>query len=410
MKIRNTNNRSCVGALSIGLVIVASFVLAGPASLSKAYASSTYVVQAGDTLYLIGLKFNLSWQSIASANNIVSPYTIYPGEVLVIPSPTPQYSSVKVSAVDSSNSALAGLPLVLSSGGSTLQVVTPATLQTTVGQTYTVTVFNSASYHFMRWADTGSTSSARTFTAGNSPSAFSAVFQAVVSYTVQPGDSLDAIGLKFNLSWQSIASANNIVSPYTIYPGEVLVIPMSAPTVRIATGNANYDQYDRQILSSSQKFSFPDPMIVKSMVMQESAFVYTAVSPDIPCGVPAGWTQYQSKSFGLMQVTPACIHPGTIPNLTLDQGSSLWATSWFNPRYNINQGTKALSGALSDMETKFPGCTANQYRLMAVGAYNSGEGSITGCGSWNTRADGYINTVLGHYQAFAQMANISYPY
>lgn len=47
--------------------------------------SQTYTVQSGDSLYSIGNKFGVSWSSIASANGIYSPYTIYPGEVLTIP-------------------------------------------------------------------------------------------------------------------------------------------------------------------------------------------------------------------------------------------------------------------------------------------------------------------------------------
>lgn len=45
------------------------------------------------------------------------------------------------------------------------------------------------------------------------------------SYTVQKNDTLSEIGAKLGVSWQSIASANGISSPYTIYVGQVLKIP-----------------------------------------------------------------------------------------------------------------------------------------------------------------------------------------
>ena len=54
-------------------------------------SGSHYTVQAGDTLIAIGQKCGASWQSIASANNIPSPYTIDTGESLIIPSSTPIY-------------------------------------------------------------------------------------------------------------------------------------------------------------------------------------------------------------------------------------------------------------------------------------------------------------------------------
>ncbi len=51
------------------------------------------------------------------------------------------------------------------------------------------------------------------------------VILGVQIYTVQPGDSLYSIGQMYGVSWQSIASANGIGYPYTIYVGEQLVIP-----------------------------------------------------------------------------------------------------------------------------------------------------------------------------------------
>jgi LysM repeat protein len=45
----------------------------------------TYVVQPGDTLYRIGLRFGVSYTAIASANGIPAPYNVYAGQVLQIP-------------------------------------------------------------------------------------------------------------------------------------------------------------------------------------------------------------------------------------------------------------------------------------------------------------------------------------
>jgi LysM repeat protein len=46
------------------------------------------------------------------------------------------------------------------------------------------------------------------------------------TYTVQPGDSLSIIGLRFGIPWQLIAEANGIAGPdYVIVPGQILTIP-----------------------------------------------------------------------------------------------------------------------------------------------------------------------------------------
>jgi peptidoglycan/xylan/chitin deacetylase (PgdA/CDA1 family) len=162
----------------------------------------------------------------------------------------------------------------------------------------------------------------------------------------------------------------------------------------ISTGNPVYDQFDSYIINASRQYGITDVLLVKSMILQESNFDIFAVSPDIPCGVPDGWTEEESTSFGLMQVTPACIDENdTPPNLTTDISSPNWATSWFNPEYNINRGVESLSENLSQLKNNFPGCSNDQYMLMAAGAYNSGQGAIDGCGEWNDRANEYITHV-----------------
>ena len=46
-------------------------------------------------------------------------------------------------------------------------------------------------------------------------------------YTVKQGDYLVSIGKQFNVHWSTLATVNNIVYPYIIYPGQVLQIPTS---------------------------------------------------------------------------------------------------------------------------------------------------------------------------------------
>lgn len=45
------------------------------------------------------------------------------------------------------------------------------------------------------------------------------------SYMVTGGDSLSVIGSKTGFSWRLIAALNNIKSPYTIFPGQVILLP-----------------------------------------------------------------------------------------------------------------------------------------------------------------------------------------
>ncbi len=109
----------------------------------------THVVQTGETLFRIGLQYSVSWVALAEANDLANANTIYPGQVLVIP------------------------------GGETADAAGPATGE--------------------------------------------------ITHLVQRGENLYRIGVKYNISWVEIAEANGLVNPNRILAGQVLKIPASAP-------------------------------------------------------------------------------------------------------------------------------------------------------------------------------------
>jgi soluble lytic murein transglycosylase-like protein len=175
----------------------------------------------------------------------------------------------------------------------------------------------------------------------------------------------------------------------------------------ISIGDPAYDQFDPYIIRASDYYDMTDKIMIKSLIMQESHFDMFTISLDSPCGIPEGWTDQESKSFGLTQVTPACGEVGGgKPNLTTDPNSPSWASSLFNPEFNINQGVKELSRYLLLMKSKFPECSNEQFMLMALGAYNSGENAIEGCNSWSDRADNYIMNVIEHHRNLSERAII----
>lgn len=48
----------------------------------------------------------------------------------------------------------------------------------------------------------------------------------MVTYTVRPGNTLYAIAQFFGSSVKDIAEANGLIYPYTIFPGQELVLPI----------------------------------------------------------------------------------------------------------------------------------------------------------------------------------------
>ncbi|MGI6562086.1 MAG: LysM peptidoglycan-binding domain-containing protein [Clostridia bacterium] len=61
-------------------------------------------------------------------------------------------------------------------------------------------------------------------------------------YTVQPGDTLYILSLLFRVSIESILALNNIPSPFTIYPGMLIVLPPNAvnPFLPVQPGIIRY--------------------------------------------------------------------------------------------------------------------------------------------------------------------------
>jgi len=57
-----------------------------PASQPGDSPEFTHVVKDGETLFLIAIQYGTTWSSIAEANELSSPYVIYPDQTLIIPS------------------------------------------------------------------------------------------------------------------------------------------------------------------------------------------------------------------------------------------------------------------------------------------------------------------------------------
>jgi Transglycosylase SLT domain len=184
--------------------------------------------------------------------------------------------------------------------------------------------------------------------------------------------------------------------------------PLRTGLVAQQTG-VSVDAFDCQILQWAAAYNEPDPMIFKAIIYVESRFDEKAVAcPNLPCGTPSGWTTAESGCYGLMQVVPACSslskNVGFLanghPNLTTDGSASGWANSFFNPDINIQIGIAGVAGNRAQVEQQFPGCSANQYTMMAIGNYNS-YGSTKSCTVYNTD---YDNAVLAAYHQYATAA------
>ena len=60
-----------------------------PQPATKPVCKTYHTIRWGETLYKIGMRYNLTWKPIAQANNLVDPNRIFAGQVLCIPSSAP---------------------------------------------------------------------------------------------------------------------------------------------------------------------------------------------------------------------------------------------------------------------------------------------------------------------------------
>lgn len=145
-----------------------------PQAATASPTQGEYVVQQSDTLLRIARRFGLSMDTIATANGLVNPSLIYPGQQLVIPGAAATTVSVPA--------AIPPTPVPQSSPPQ------PPIISTGSEQTY----------------------------------------------TVQPGENLFRIALRYGTTVQAIMAANGLDSPNRVYAGQQLVIPGAGSAAAIA--------------------------------------------------------------------------------------------------------------------------------------------------------------------------------
>jgi LysM repeat protein len=223
--------------------------------LPSSNSSGVHIVQPGETLFKISLKYNVNWLEIQAANGIVGT-KIYSGQQLVIPN----RNTVPVST----------------------SVEAPAPQPQPAAQT------------------SGAT-----------------------EHIVQRGETLFKIGLKYNINWMAIQAANGLAGT-KIYTGQRLVIPSSSagysnlapvtqsPEAAAPTGNGN----KRFVvdLSDQMLYAYEGDTLVRSTLVSTGTWRYPTVTgtfsvylryvsanmrgigyflPDVP------YVMYFYKSYGL---------------------------------------------------------------------------------------------------------------
>ena len=203
--------------------------------------------------------------------------------------------------------------------------------------------------------------------------------------------------------------------PGTIDPGPCEPDPLRTDLDPLWNGNS-VDAYDCPILEYTAQYGEPDAMIFKAITYVESRFQYDAVgcTSNGPCCPEHGWTAAECACLGPMQTGPSCNSSsslGLLPDghvdLETDPACADFTNSVFNPVVNIELGIAGIAGNRAQAKQQFPGCTEDQYTMMAIGNFNS-YGSTKSCTVYNFSYDSAVLDAYNQYSTAAGWAAHAY--
>jgi len=167
---------------------------------AEATLPQVHVVQPGETLYRVGLLYNVSWVVLAAENNLPYPYIIYVGQELRLPG-----SGEEPTEPDEEAEVFHTVRF-----GETLF---------SIGQRYGVS--------YLQIAEANGILNPNNILAGQVlkiPTDAPGPNQEF-SHTVLPGQTLSQIAALYGVSLGSIAERNALRAPYLIFAGQTLIIP-----------------------------------------------------------------------------------------------------------------------------------------------------------------------------------------
>lgn len=194
-------------------------------SASPSAQQQTHVVQWGDTLFRIAVRYNTTVAALSQANNIANPNLIFAGQTLIIPSgppPAPQPSPTPGAC------------------GTTEYIVAPGDFLAAIARRFNTTTAaivqanNIANPNLIfpgqrliiPTCPTGPVQPTAVPPTGVPPTTVPPTAPPTqTTYIVQPGDTLNSIARRFNTTTAAIAQANGIVNPNLIFVGQRLIIP-----------------------------------------------------------------------------------------------------------------------------------------------------------------------------------------
>jgi LysM repeat protein len=297
--------------LAIAILALTLFALAAPALAQE--GTVVHVVQAGENLYRIALRYGVTVDAVAAANGLSDTRHIHVGQSLIIPTASsPANLPASTSGVH-----------IVQAGENLYRIALRYGLTTNALAAANGIVNASRIYAGQQLTIPGAPSD----TPPPAPPPASGQ-----TYTVQRGDTLSSIALRHGVSMWALAQANGIQNPAVIYVGQTLAIlggsasPLPAPP----PGVPAEDRWIDVNLSAQQLIAYEGSTPVRS----------TLVSTGLP-GTPTVTGQYRiyvKYTYSDMS-GPGYYLPNVPYTMYFYRGYSLHGTYWHsNFGYPMSHG------------------------------------------------------------------------
>lgn len=320
--------------------------------------NSTYVVQPGDNLFRIAVQYGVTVNQLAQVNNIANTWQIYAGQTLIIPGPEAAPLTVAAAApVDNVVTYDGGTPLyhTVRRGDNLVDIarrynLTPDQLAEMNNITNPNVIY--AGQELLVGMQMGTGAVVPLVVAGEAAAAPAGELLAAPvaetytggetqvleqRHTVQPGEYLSQIAVRYGVPWTAIAQANSIYNPDTVFAGQSLVIPGAAQTIGadgqiLVTYGLDYipaappapTGIGREILvdlSDSRVYAYENGILVRNVI----ASMGRAATPTVQ-----GDFTVQRKYVSQAMTGPGYYLPDVPYILYFFQGYALHGTYWHN--------------------------------------------------------------------------------
>jgi LysM repeat protein len=295
-------------------LLVAMIAVALPAAAQT--GGTRHVVQRGETLFRIGLRYGVTVDALAHTNGIANPNRIYAGQVLIIPDSSasvPSAPAAQPSAASSTTTHMVQRGEHLSMIARHYGVSTAAIAQAN-GLANPSLIF--AGQRLIIPAQ-GAASSAAIQPA---PSASS------TTHVVQRGETLYRIGLRYGTSAAAIAQANGLANPSLIFAGQRLTIPAPGTAISVASAAGVQPTIwsGKQIvvdISNQMIYAFENGVLVNSSLVSTGVAAAPTVQGDFRV-----YVKYTSTTMS----GPGYYLPGVPYTMYYYRGYGVHGTYWHN--------------------------------------------------------------------------------